>query len=90
MNCNYCIGAFFVNFLVTTTLMSNPLELLRLFDIIRKKWALFRAVTDREIKEAHRKAAAPFAYGMEYAWYTPYSIFCILMICKGCYVYLPQ
>lgn len=57
-------GSFFINYIVTTTLTGNFLELLRLGD----RWRSFQAVSEREIQEPHSKTAAPFAYGMQYSW----------------------
>jgi len=76
-------GSFFVNYMITATLMGNLFELLRVTDLVKARWYSFRAVTYREILEAHERSASPFAYSVQYSWNL--VIFAIVLM-FGCFI----
>ncbi|CAF2776257.1 unnamed protein product [Rotaria sp. Silwood2] len=79
-------GAFFVNYIITSTFIGAAIELLRLPDLISYIYAIATAKSTAERKFIQHALQFPFRFGVQYAWtgavfsvILAYSIICPLI-----------
>ena len=58
-------GAFFINYILTITFVSNAFELLRIPDLAISKWKELKTALSRDVLKTHNNQSAPFAYGIQ-------------------------
>lgn len=79
-------GAFFVNYVITASLIGTALELLRFADLIVYIWKLCMAKSRAETPAIRKSILIEFPFGIHYAWMllvftmsTVYSVACPLI-----------
>lgn len=80
-------GAFFVNYVITASLIGTSLELLRFADLIVYIWKLCVATSRAETPAIRKSILTEFPFGIHYAWTllvftmsTVYSVACPLIM----------
>lgn len=80
-------GAFFVNYIITTSLIGTSLELLRFPELIMYIWSLCTAKSKAETPFISRSILIEFPFGIHYTWTvmvftvsTVYSVACPLIM----------
>lgn len=80
-------GAFFINYVITASLIGTSLELLRFADLIVYIWALCTAKSRAETPHIRKYILTEFPFGIHYAWTimlftmsTVYSVVCPLIM----------
>lgn len=80
-------GAFFVNYVITTTFIGTSLELLRFPELIVYIWQLLTSKSRAETPNIRKTILIEFPFGIHYAWTvmvftmsTVYSVICPLIM----------
>ncbi|KAJ7357865.1 Transmembrane protein 63C [Desmophyllum pertusum] len=81
-------GAFFVNYLITSSLIGTALELCRFPELVSYAGNMSCARNDGEKRLARKEAVREFAYGQQYAWML--VIFSVMVVyCITCPLVTP-